>query len=49
VILVTSMADKANVVEAVRAGANNYCIKPFTADTLHKCIEKTLAAAKKAA
>ena len=49
VILVTSMADKANVVEAVKAGANNYCIKPFTADTLHKCIEKSVAAAKKAA
>ena len=34
VLLVTAEALKENVVEAVKAGVNNYVVKPFTAETL---------------
>ena len=30
VIMVTTEAEKANVVAAIKAGANNYIVKPFT-------------------
>ena len=33
-LLVTAEALKENVVEAVKAGVNNYVVKPFTAETL---------------
>ncbi len=46
IIMVTTEAEKSHVMEAIRAGVNNYCIKPFTPETLSKCIEKTMAAAK---
>ena len=32
VIMVTTEAEKANVVAAIKAGANNYIVKPFTAE-----------------
>jgi two-component system, chemotaxis family, chemotaxis protein CheY len=34
IIMCTSEADKSKVVEALRAGANNYIIKPFTPETI---------------
>jgi two-component system chemotaxis response regulator CheY len=34
VIMCTSEADKAKVVDALRAGANNYIVKPFTPETI---------------
>ena len=34
VLLVTAEALKENVVEALKAGVNNYVVKPFTAETL---------------
>jgi len=43
IIMVTTEAEKARVVEAIKAGVNNYVVKPFTADTLGEKIKQTLA------
>jgi two-component system chemotaxis response regulator CheY len=43
VLLVTAEALKENVVEAVKAGANGYIVKPFTAETLKEKIESIFA------
>lgn len=43
IIMVTTEAEKARVVEAIKAGVNNYVVKPFTADTLGDKIKQTLA------
>jgi two-component system chemotaxis response regulator CheY len=40
VLMVTTNAANADVAEAIKAGVNNYVVKPFTADTLK---EKILA------
>jgi two-component system, chemotaxis family, chemotaxis protein CheY len=45
VIMVTTEAEKARVIEAIKAGVNNYLVKPFTPDTLSSRIEETLAQA----
>ncbi len=34
VIMVTTEAEKANVVKAIKAGANSYVVKPFTPDVI---------------
>ncbi|MCA9726178.1 MAG: response regulator [Candidatus Eisenbacteria bacterium] len=47
VIMVTTEAEKARVVEAIKAGVNNYVIKPFTPELLQTRINETLE--KKAA
>jgi two-component system chemotaxis response regulator CheY len=39
-LMVTAEAKKENVVEAVKAGVNNYIVKPFTAEVLQEKIEK---------
>lgn len=39
-LMVTAEADKENIVEAVKNGANNYIVKPFNAATLKEKIEK---------
>ena len=39
VLLVTAEALKENVVEAVKAGVNNYVVKPFTAEKLKEKID----------
>ena len=39
-LMVTAKAKKDNVMEAVKAGVNQYIVKPFTAETLQKKIEK---------
>lgn len=39
VLLVTAEALKENIVEAVKAGVNNYVVKPFTAETLKEKID----------
>ncbi|MDX2131714.1 MAG: response regulator [Planctomycetota bacterium] len=50
IIMVTTEAEKARVMEAIKAGVNNYAVKPFTPEGLSKIIEITLAkAAVKAA
>ena len=43
-ILLTGRADRDLVVEAVKAGANNYLVKPFTAAILKQKIEQVVGA-----
>ncbi|MCC7409864.1 MAG: response regulator [Phycisphaeraceae bacterium] len=43
IIMVTTEAEKARVVEAIKAGVNNYVVKPFTPDGLSERIKETLA------
>ena len=48
VLMVTAEGLKENVMEAVKAGVNNYVVKPFTAEVLQEKIEtifKKLASA----
>ena len=45
VIMVTTEAEKSRVIEAIKAGVNNYVIKPFTPDTLKARLDETLQAA----
>ena len=40
VMMVTAEALKENIIEAVKAGVNQYIVKPFTAQTLQQKIEK---------
>ena len=40
VLMVTAEAQQSNLVEAVKAGVNNYIVKPFTAETLQEKIAK---------
>jgi len=39
-LMVTAEAEKAKVIEAIRAGVSNYVVKPFTAETLREKIER---------
>ena len=41
-IMVTAEAKQENVLEAIKSGASNYIVKPFTALTLQEKIAKTL-------
>jgi two-component system chemotaxis response regulator CheY len=41
VIMVTTEAEKERVVAAIKAGADNYVVKPFTAETIIKKIAAT--------
>jgi len=41
-IMVTTEAEKTRIMEALRAGVNNYVVKPFTAETLAEKINATL-------
>lgn len=43
VIMVASESEKSRVVEAIKAGVNNYIVKPFTPDLLNQRISETLA------
>lgn len=49
VIMVTTEAEKTRVIEAIRAGVNNYVVKPFTPDILQQRIRETLEKCKAAA
>ena len=42
IIMVTTEAEKSRVVEAIKAGVNNYVVKPFTPDVLSERIKETL-------
>jgi two-component system chemotaxis response regulator CheY len=44
-IMVTTEAEKSRVIEAIKAGVNNYVVKPFTPDLLSQRIGETLAKA----
>ena len=43
IIMVTTEAEKARVIDAIKAGVNNYVVKPFTPDLLSQRINETLA------
>ena len=42
IIMVTTEAEKARVIEAIQAGVNNYAVKPFTPDSLSQILLSTL-------
>ena len=42
VLMVTTMAEKENILQAMQAGVTNYIVKPFDAATLKKKIEQIL-------
>ncbi len=43
IIMCTTEAEKSRVVEAIKAGVNNYVVKPFTGETLSEKINQTMA------
>lgn len=47
VVMLTSLTDSDTVVEAVQAGANDYVIKPYTADIIADRVKKYMPDAKK--
>ncbi len=49
IIMVTTESEKTKVVTAIRAGVNNYVVKPFTQEVLAARIEETVNKAKAAA
>ncbi len=49
IIMVTTEAEKSRVIEAIKAGVNNYVVKPFTPDTLGTKINQTLEKASASA
>ncbi|MGB9626528.1 MAG: response regulator [Phycisphaerae bacterium] len=49
IIMVTTEAEKSRVIEAIKAGVNNYVVKPFTVDALRAKIEQTIGSAAGAA
>jgi two-component system, chemotaxis family, chemotaxis protein CheY len=42
VMMVTTEAEKSRIIEAIKAGANNYVVKPFTQEALRDRIKATL-------
>ena len=43
VVMITTEAEKARVLEAVQAGISDYLVKPFTPDALQQKLEKFAA------
>lgn len=43
ILMVTTRSVKDDILEAMKAGVNNYIVKPFTPDTLKEKIEQILA------
>lgn len=48
-IMVTTEAEKSAILDALKAGVNNYIIKPFTPEIIVSKVQQTLAKANKAA
>jgi two-component system chemotaxis response regulator CheY len=46
--MATTEAEKSRVLDALRAGVNNYVVKPFTPEALLDKIKQTLAKAQAA-
>jgi len=44
IIMVTTEAGKAEIVEAIKNGVNNYIVKPFTIDVLKEKVQAVLGA-----
>lgn len=45
IIMVTTECEKSRVIDAIKAGVNNYVVKPFTPDVLSQRIQETLSKA----
>tara|TARA_B100000809_G_C14934307_1_gene458028 strand:+ start:124 stop:498 length:375 start_codon:yes stop_codon:yes gene_type:complete len=45
IIMCTTEAEKPRIIEAIKAGINNYVIKPFTPDAFKEKIQETMAKA----
>ena len=45
ILMVTTMAEREDIMVALAAGVTNYIVKPFDAETLKKKLEQVLAAA----
>jgi two-component system chemotaxis response regulator CheY len=45
IIMVTTESEKSRVIEAIKAGVNNYVVKPFTPDVLSQRINETIGKA----
>jgi two-component system chemotaxis response regulator CheY len=43
IIMCTTEAEKSRVLEAIKAGVNNYIVKPFTVESMGEKISQTLA------
>jgi two-component system chemotaxis response regulator CheY len=43
IIMVTTEAGKTHVIDAIKAGVNNYVVKPFTAAVLGEKLEQTMS------
>jgi two-component system chemotaxis response regulator CheY len=43
IVMVTTEAEKTRILDAIKSGANNYIIKPFTPDVITEKIQATLA------
>ncbi len=44
-VMCTTEAEKSRVIEAIKAGVNNYVVKPFTPESLTEKVKATLAKA----
>jgi len=42
IIMITTEAEKSRVIEVIKAGVNDYVIKPFTAEMLREKIERVM-------
>lgn len=42
IVMVTTESEKVRVVEAIKAGVNNYIVKPFTPETLSERVNETI-------
>lgn len=47
-LMITAEAEKANIIEAVKAGVSNYVVKPFNKAVLSEKMGRVLASHKKA-
>lgn len=43
IIMITTEAEKARVIQAIQAGVSDYLVKPFTGETLKEKLEKHVA------
>lgn len=43
IIMCTTEAEKSRVLEAIKAGVNNYIVKPFTVESLGEKINQTMS------
>jgi two-component system, chemotaxis family, chemotaxis protein CheY len=48
IIMCTTEAEKQRVIDAIKAGATNYLVKPFTPEAILEKVRQTLARAKAA-